>query len=668
MTKSYQLCLSGVLKALFLDAKSSFPDCHLELEKDESRLLRCVDRRGIRVYTLDLPALGKHFDKCLADGAWSKCGLALSRVVGSGSDLALPALFGSLLIRVFDASGVLRPDPDIGAIAFLRQFYCFGKKVMLPCADSATFESVEEFYRVDEAISRPNLDWDGSDFDSSEARKFDLVSFRDLGWNGRRDYGESFWSFPGAGFEDDEHLSIGLLLSIQHVSDILAWELGYFSPKKFRPKHGPGAVSDLKGGRFKYAFPSWPERLSTVFPYSEFAFANEGLWSDAAQAEFLGEASSLTCEEPVSKLCIVPKTQKSPRLIAAEPVAHQWCQQIVWDFFRERYLSSPILSKFVHFHDQTWNQDLARRASIDGSHWTVDLSSASDRLSCRLVERIFRASPALLDALYASRTRFIVQDVDKKSPMMHKLKKFSTMGSACTFPVQSHVFLCIALGACRYLDGKGAFRTKEELLDYAGEVLVFGDDLIVPSDAGKYLESALGYLGFKVNQSKTYRTGRFRESCGLDAFAGHDVTPAYVTRPVQASNPESIVSIVECANNFHMKGYWHAAAELRSTVPPGLLIPVVGADSGLWGDRSFSGSYVDHLQKRWNSKLQRWEMRVHRVSADVSRYDQSHWGQLLQFFTEDPDPEILWSSGAVGKARTKLRRAWVPLLVSNKAQ
>jgi hypothetical protein len=78
------------------------------------------------------------------------------------------------------------------------------------------------------------------------------------------------------------------------------------------------------------------------------------------------------------------------------------------------------------------------------------LKSASDRISCWVIERLFRRSPSLLSALYATRTRWITQSLDKKSPEACRLRKFSTMGSAVTFPVQTILFSVLAVSSVLY--------------------------------------------------------------------------------------------------------------------------------------------------------------------------------------------------------------------------
>jgi hypothetical protein len=76
----------------------------------------------------------------------------------------VPRLFKGLILRVFDDNGVLRADPDVQAIRFLRQLYYAAKKVSITCDDSRTWKQVHEFFETDRKIRSPTLNWDDDEF------------------------------------------------------------------------------------------------------------------------------------------------------------------------------------------------------------------------------------------------------------------------------------------------------------------------------------------------------------------------------------------------------------------------------------------------------------------------------------------------------------------------
>jgi hypothetical protein len=503
----------------------------------------------------------------------------------------------------------------------------------MDCHPSKLYQAVEEFARIEDSLPGPSLDWDSEFFDSRYLQYLHLKNYK-------CDYED---------YQQDKLVVEPQLLDhIQNVANVVVSTLGHFDPLYYDPKHGPGVVSDLTRDEFKFSFPSWNKRLEGVFPYADLAFANYSLWIDEASTGDWGDSS------PFSKLIAVPKTQKTPRLIAAEPTAHQYCQQAMWLFFRER-CNSTFLCNMVKFNDQGYSRDAAMTSSVDGKLATIDLSSASDRLTCRLVERLFSSNYSILAALRASRTPLLVQRLDKKVKSEFHLKKFATQGSACTFPVESICFMILALACTTYVRniGRDPRSILRELKEFScqGQVRIFGDDIIVPSDTVKCLYNVLGYFDLKVNEEKSFGTGNFRESCGLDAYMGVDITPAYYVRCCNPRKPETVISNVETSNNFYLKGLWVTANWIKETVGD-RMIAVVSASSGLFGYKSFQGFHFTKL--KWNDDYQKLTFLTRQLRAGKSREKVEHHGALLQYFLEKPDQDVTWSSGRQLRPKLKL--------------
>jgi hypothetical protein len=655
--KSYDLLVQSLYDGILADAGMKYPDLRKEFSRDYVRLCSALKSQGLSFFTITLPTAGKHLDKCLASGRLTP--FLLSHLGPKWKGSPIPRLFGKLVLRVFERSGDLRIDTDILAVRILRQLFYVAKKLRLECTDERTFSTVEEFYQIDREVRRPSLDWDGDDLGSERAK---ALSTSDLISDIRSP--EFLPLFPEIGNEEVTHLYPGveeMLDKLQKVADLtVASDLGVFDPYAWKPKHGPGVVSDRRQGESKYDFPFWPRKLDNVFPMADFGFANFNCWVDAVREEDIVDRFSVN-EKP-SKLIAVPKTQKGPRLIAAEPAAHQWCQQILLDYFFTRVRNAnSLLGISISFSDQSLNQKAALEASQTGEMMTVDLSSASDRVSCWLVERLFRRSETLLKGLHASRTRWISNEIDKKSPRTYVLRKFSCMGSACTFPVQSIIFWMIAVTSVLYTRREAV--TIRSIRRAARLVRVFGDDIIVPTDAGEFLD-LLTILGFKVNQSKTFLNGRFRESCGLDAFRGHDVTPTYVLSYPRKARPESITSAVESINNLVRGGWTQTALRVKSIVMkemPHLRLPSLPIDSGYFGWKTpYWMDMGPSPKRRWNQFLHRAEILVHVVVTRVKKLPDRSGSRLLQYFTEAPSPMIKWVSGVALRPKVHLRPRWVP--------
>lgn len=656
--KSYVSYLQGILRETLVDLTVVFPRLRKDFERDMSRLQSLVEARGLPFLMVDLPLVGKALDCALSTRQLTRLTAPGFRRVSPR--VQVPRLFKGLWRLVFDDSGRLLDDPDIQAVRALRQVLYFAKKFDTPCPESSNWKAVNDFFRIDQELRSPSLDWDGDRYDASDLQHLDFRDASPSVIRRRREsenllFPDNEPSFPG----DDSFYE-----TLNRVTSIIAADLGVFRPEEWSCRHGPGAVADQRHTQFKYDFPNWPAKLDGVFPMDAFAFANASQWVDHISGE---ECSTtiLSDHEPPSRLIVVPKTLKGPRLIAAEPVSHQWAQQSILDFLSSR-IQHSYLRNCVDISSQDPNGQLALEASRTESHLTMDLSSASDRLSCWAIERAFRRNKSLLDALHASRTRWVSNSIDKLSPRFSRIKKFACMGSACTFPIQSIFFSMVAIAACLY--SKGIRPSSASIRSTSRVVRVFGDDIIIPTYAREAMQEYMSYLQLEVNHSKTYWTGKFRESCGVDAYDGHDVTPVYVRKYPERSRPESVVSAVESHNNFFIKGYYAVSGFIERTVPCDRVkpIPKVRPYSGQLGFYSFDPEIPPIT--RWNKVLQRVECLVQTASAVCSRTLPAGNSLLLQFFTVARlSPKFLLGDrlGIVGRPRMRMRPRWVELALIN---
>nr|QDH88786.1 MAG: RNA-dependent RNA polymerase [Leviviridae sp.] len=125
------------------------------------------------------------------------------------------------------------------------------------------------------------------------------------------------------------------------------------------PKHGPGSVADRLRSNAKWDQRSWPARLQPYFPAVEYLVPNAGYQSELDQGLNIVEPGA---ETPV-RVITVPKTLKTPRIIAIEPTAMQYVQQAVSRALRDAVLEDDFLSRVVSSTDQAPNRVMARRGS-----------------------------------------------------------------------------------------------------------------------------------------------------------------------------------------------------------------------------------------------------------------------------------------------------------------
>lgn len=169
------------------------------------------------------------------------------------------------------------------------------------------------------------------------------------------------------------------------------------------------------------------------------------------------------------------------------------------------YMKKRLLKRGINLLDQSINRDRALKGSITGDLATIDLSMASDTVSVELVYQLLPIDWAVkLDSL---RSRYTLWP----DGTQRLNQKFSSMGNGFTFELESLIFYALA-------------STVTE------NVSVYGDDVILPTEAFEEVSNLFESVGFSVNKRKSFSTSYFRESCGMDAFSGLDCTPVYLRR------------------------------------------------------------------------------------------------------------------------------------------
>jgi hypothetical protein len=202
---------------------------------------------------------------------------------------------------------------------------------------------------------------------------------------------------------------------------------------RLMPKHGPGATADRLRGNAKYNLRTWTRRMEPVLPATSFLSPNPRF-----DAEIAGR---LNIVEPGAELPVrvitVPKTIKTPRIIAIEPTAMQYAQQAIQRALRDALSEDDFLARVIGTDDQEPNRFLACEGSRSGNLATLDLSEASDRVSNQHVLAMMSGYPHLSAAVQATRSR----KADVPGHGVIRLAKFASMGSALTFDLEAMVFL-----------------------------------------------------------------------------------------------------------------------------------------------------------------------------------------------------------------------------------
>jgi hypothetical protein len=313
---------------------------------------------------------------------------------------------------------------------------------------------------------------------------------------------------------------------------------------RLRPAHGPGAVAngeDVIGKRLaRHAF----HDLESVFRPIPYFFSLR----DAAENPSI-VTGRIHCEYGLSRTQFVEKDSSGPRTIGLEPAEYMWCQQALKGFLYNHIESHPLTSGQVNFTNQDINRNLTSRWP---DYDTLDMSKASDRNSLALVKSLFKDT-WIWPYMLACRTPGTVLP----SGELLWFKKFAPMGSAMCFPTMALVFYTLAVATLH--------KAGVPLLIAARNVFVYGDDLVVPHGYFAHLKSEFEGYSLKFNESKCCVHGKFRESCGMDAYDGHEVTPVRMRKVYPDGSPASFIPIIKHCNNLYASGYWSSSQSLRKT-------------------------------------------------------------------------------------------------------
>lgn len=285
-------------------------------------------------------------------------------------------------------------------------------------------------------------------------------------------------------------------------------------------KHGPGGtfgITSQRGHRY-YKYSTLPyEVTSDAIIHARRFITSDERWVRALEEHppegvplgTLPGNDRLFQVVPGNRVEFVPKKTDEARTIALEPSMNVLLQLGVDGLIRKNLLSFGI-----DINDQTINQCLAKKGSIDNSLSTLDLKGASDNISIVIIEKLFPYEWA----------KYLL-DIRSDSGVLPdgrtiRYEKLSSMGNGYTFAVETLIF-----AACVYaIDTSSEFGVTSH---------VYGDDIICPTEHVDALISLLNLCGFLVNEEKSFFLPTFtRESCGADYYRGENIRPVFLKIPL----------------------------------------------------------------------------------------------------------------------------------------
>lgn len=539
-------------------------------------------------------------------------GKALERALETGTFAPLPGLkrekgkrtpclFRALFKEVFNEHGELcATRPDI--VRALRQICYFSYKLEADYPQEVVDERIAQFVHVDESL--PDLEEL-----SPEANRVLKVARRVL----------------GNLFRDFDHRSI-------------------------IPRPGPGTSADGTAHVYRFEPVVHHSSVHAVYPYYTYFYVSTDHLGDRLPAyRSLPRKASGT-----SLMRLVPKDSRGPRVICMEPQDYMFLQQGLGDAMRKHIASNRMTRGRVNFVNQEVNRQLAYGASVTGCYATLDMKDASDRISKDLVWRLFSEVPDMRSALFALST----EQTELPDGSIVQTRKFAPMGSSLCFPVMSIVHYALALACIRVREP----RTFKALAK--DSVYVYGDDIIVKTAYASHLLDLFPNFGLMFNRDKSFISGDFRESCGMDAYKGVCVTPLRLKKRIFDTNarvaPDVLLAARDMEYNLRKAGYTRAAQfvadYLQEThgmvnrVAPGS--PVLGM---LTDDiRDVSLNY----KRKYRSSTQSFWYRVPVIRRRARVSFNGCWERLLKcLLLSSEETKVVGSRDDV----VRTTYAWVPL-------
>jgi hypothetical protein len=487
------------LTALISDAGNQFQVSTRYQSLDVTYVKSRINAEGIGFATKTLPKFGKHFDSALQTGYFSSFP-AFKRPGKS----VLPCFLSGLTQKIFALNGTLLDSPDVDAIRVIRQISYMFYKLEMDYPKELIDGVIRGFAQTDDELGQ-------------------LDPFH-----------HSHYCYAYSASQVVKQLFTG------------------FDWRDIIPQPGPGVTADKRENFERWEPHVKYKGLHSVYPYSQYFYANAK--SLLKQLHVYKKLTALNVG--VSKLALVPKDSRGPRIICTEPHEFMWFEQGLGRAMMAHLENHPLTAGQVNFTDQSVNGALALSSSKTGKFATLDMKDASDRISRILVEAIFDEVPGLLKALLACTTDY----VRLPDGTCIQKNKYASMGSALCFPVMSVVHFALAVAAIQHATG-------ESTRAIAKSVFVYGDDLIVKTEHAPLLLEVFPLFGLKFNPTKCCTQGRFRESCGVDAYNGVDVTPQRVkTHAILRKDPASLKHFLAVFHGLFDRGLWRTAKVFQDAV------------------------------------------------------------------------------------------------------
>lgn len=599
----------GEMLKLYMQAVATYLD--IDLTRDIKCVAARVEKEGLGFLAKTLPRYLEWLRLCWEKEQYTPCP-GFKTVKAKRWTKPYPSFLSGLVEFVANDDGSLIFHADPG----LRERQGFACRAISQICQS--FGKKYEFPLEDDVLERQKIETLRSDHEDVFGID-DLIDFLDgpdavvLDYV-REDLSEVFAPYKHVGVYTDEDggLAWG---EHEHVFDALATV----------PRHGAGAVSYPCEPHEKYTnFMGFPPDFNALGEFEDCLYL-------PGEATAFGPPFIPNRKEKrdlliggVGRLELVPKDATKGRGIILEMKEFMFPQQMLREAMYAWLESCPRTRGHVNFTDQTINQRHALKSSKTGLMATADLVRASDSVTRVHIDNSFDVG--MLEVLNPLRSRYTRATISNASnlayngerssgrnaaveldELLHGLdstypssafkttdcishsrsegvvkerdetvlfaenKKYAPMGSALCFPVEALFFWAVTRAVIRHACDNDSSLDRADMQ----AVWIYGDDLVFPVRYFDRVAEVFGSLLVKFNMRKSFSKGPFRESCGVDAYDGIDITPScrISTRlpfrslhSTDSDHARSLVAWIEYANLFEADGFPSVSRYIRRTV------------------------------------------------------------------------------------------------------
>lgn len=478
--------------------------------------------------------------------------LSITSRFGLKKSSALPRFLHGAFANIFNKDGTLRHDLNVGAVACVNQLTAVFTKVEGDHTPESEEKVLANFVNTEKVMASTSLD---------------LTRVIQHCYKARSTKGNT-----------PVDRTLGNI--VEEARSLMARVLDGVDPHEILPNHGSGVSACETPIWARYGTPRYVDKINAEWPMDSYYYSGPQGFCDNLQ-EFLGSEEY----DPCARVLLVPKDCRGPRLISCEPRETMWIQQGVMKQLYETASAHNLTRGSVLFTDQSPNQLAARQGSlwwkpspvletatalvwgkyhdtlnsdygtcmektktyadhayldVNQEHHvgsckalplsTLDCTDASDMLRLDLVELIWPKE--WFKCLNACRSAY----TELPSGQLVEMRKHAPMGSACCFPVMAFTFWSLLTAILPQCMRK--------------HVRVYGDDIVLPIFSTSAGIEVLEAVGFKINNSKSYSRGPYRESCGKEYVRGFDVSCARLHAQPH-DNADSRMKLIAFANNLY---------------------------------------------------------------------------------------------------------------------